>query len=219
MNFLELVKNRYSCRNYKPQGIEEEKLKYILECVRFAPSAVNKQPWKFRIVNSNDDKAKIQQCYDREWFATAPTYIIASVLHNEEWVRADGKHHGNIDVSIAVEHLCLAATEQGLATCWVCNFDAEKCKNLFGMSENEEPAVLIPIGYANDQPKEKKRKPLEEITEEPSQKKTISPNAIFTTFGLIFYLSISVNRANRRPSRSMFSKNIFSGRTQYCSSP
>ena len=96
---------------------------------------------------------------------TAPTYIIASVLHNEEWVRADGKHYGNIDVSIAVEHLCLAATEQGLATCWVCNFDAEKCKNLFGMSENEEPAVLIPIGYANDQPKEKKRKPLEEITE------------------------------------------------------
>ena len=165
MNFLELVKNRYSCRNYKPQGIEEEKLKYILECVRFAPSAVNKQPWKFRIVRNNDDKAKIQQCYDREWFATAPTYIIASVLHDEEWVRADGKHHGNIDVSIAVEHLCLAATEQGLATCWVCNFDAEKCKNLFGMSENEEPAVLIPIGYANDQPKEKKRKPLEEITE------------------------------------------------------
>ena len=165
MNFLELVKNRYSCRCYKTQGIEEEKLKYILECVRFAPSAVNKQPWKFRIVNSNDDKAKIQQCYDREWFAAAPTYVIASVLHDEEWVRADGKHHGNIDVSIAVEHLCLAATEQGLATCWVCNFDAEKCKNLFGMSENEEPAVLIPIGYANDHPKEKKRKPLEEITE------------------------------------------------------
>ena len=165
MNFLELVKNRYSCRSYKPQAIEEKKLKYILECVRFAPSAVNKQPWKFRIVRNNDDKAKIQQCYDREWFATAPTYIIASVLHDEEWVRADGKHHGNIDVSIAVEHLCLAATEQGLATCWVCNFDAEKCKNLFGMSENEEPAVLIPIGYANDQPKEKKRKPLEEITE------------------------------------------------------
>lgn len=165
MNFLELVKNRYSCRSYKPQAIEEEKLKYILECVRFAPSAVNKQPWKFRIVRNNDDKAKIQQCYDREWFATAPTYVIASVLHDEEWVRADGKHHGNIDVSIAVEHLCLAATEQGLATCWVCNFDAEKCKNLFGMSENEEPAVLIPIGYANDQPKEKKRKPLEEITE------------------------------------------------------
>ena len=62
-----------------------------------------------------------------------------------------------------MEHLCLAATEQGLATCWVCNFDAEKCKQLFAITENEEPAVLIPIGYAADAPKEKNRKAMEEI--------------------------------------------------------
>ena len=48
-------------------------------------------------------------------------YVICSILHDEEWVRSDGKHHGDIDIAIAVEHLCLAATEQGLATCWVCN--------------------------------------------------------------------------------------------------
>ena len=90
-------------------------------------------------------------------------YIIASVLHDEEWVRADGKHHGDIDIAIAVEHLCLAATEQGLATCWVCNFDAALCKESFALPENEEPAVIIPLGYADDQPKEKNRKPIEEI--------------------------------------------------------
>ena len=72
-------------------------------------------------------------------------------------------HHGDIDIAIAVEHLCLAATEQGLATCWVCNFDVEKCKQLFAIAENEEPAVLIPIGYAADELKEKKRKEMEEI--------------------------------------------------------
>lgn len=58
---------------------------------------------------------------------------------------------------------CLAATEQGLATCWVCNFDAEKCKQLFAIADNEEPAVLIPIGYPADELKEKKRKAVEEI--------------------------------------------------------
>ena len=77
--------------------------------------------------------------------------------YDEEWVRSDGKHHGDIDIAIAVEHLCLAATEQGLATCWVCNFDAEKCKQFFGLGDNEEPAVLIPIGYAADEPKERLR--------------------------------------------------------------
>ena len=163
MNFLELVKQRYSCRAYKPLGVEKEKLDYILECVRLAPSAVNKQPWCFRIVSKEEDKVRLQQCYNRDWFKTAPMYVVASVLHDEEWVRSDGKHHGDIDIAIAVEHLCLAATEQGLATCWVCNFDAVLCKELFNLSDNEEPAVLIPLGYAADEVKPKNRKPIEAI--------------------------------------------------------
>ena len=85
------------------------------------------------------------------------------MLHDEEWVRADGKHHGDIDIAIAVEHLCLAATEQELGTCWVCNFDASLCKELFAMPENEEPCVIIPIGYPADERKEKKRKEMDDI--------------------------------------------------------
>ena len=165
MNFLELVQKRYSCRNYQPRKIEQEKIDYILECVRMAPSAVNKQPWRFRLVVSAEDKTKLQQCYQRDWFRTAPMYIIASVLHVEEWVRADGKPHGNIDIAIAVEHLCLAAAEQGLGTCWVCNFDLEQLKTLFSFADNEEPAVIIPVGYPADEPKEKNRKLLSEIVE------------------------------------------------------
>jgi len=164
MKFLDLVKQRYSCRSYQSKSVEQEKLDYVLECVRFAPSAVNKQPWLFRVVRSEADKALLRECYNREWFQTAPMYIICSILHDEEWVRSDGKHHGNIDIAIATEHMCLAATEQGLATCWVCNFDAERCKQLFGIPANEEPAVLIPIGYAADDLKEKRRKELAEIS-------------------------------------------------------
>lgn len=163
MTFLDLIKQRYSCRSYQNKRVEQEKLDYVMECVRLAPSAVNKQPWVFRIVENEDDKSKLHTCYSREWFQTAPIYIICSILHDEEWVRSDGKHHGDIDIAIAVEHLCLAATEQGLATCWVCNFDAAKCKQLFSIADNEEPAVLIPIGYAADEAREKKRKTISEI--------------------------------------------------------
>ena len=163
MRLVELAEKRYSCRAYRSDEVEREKLEYIMECVRLSPSAVNKQPWLFRIVSCDEEKAKLRQCYNREWFGTAPMYIVASILHDEEWVRADGKRHGDIDIAIAVEHLCLAATEQGLGTCWVCNFDAALCKQLFGMGDNEEPAVLIPLGYAADEPKEKRRKALSEI--------------------------------------------------------
>lgn len=164
MNFLELVKNRYSCRNYKAGVPEQEKLDYIMECARLAPSAVNRQPWRFRVVTDEEGRKKLCQCYNREWIVTAPAIIVASIMHDEEWVRKiDGKHHGDIDIAIAVEHICLAATEQGLATCWVCNFNAAQCKELFDFEENEEPAVLIPIGYAADEPTEKKRKAMNEI--------------------------------------------------------
>ena len=163
MNFLDLVKQRYSCRSYQAKSVEQEKVDYVMECVRFAPSAVNKQPWRFHVISSDGDKEKLRQCYNREWFTTAPMYVIASILHDEEWVRSDGKHHGDIDIAIAVEHLCLAATEQGLATCWVCNFDADLCRQLFSLAANEEPAVLIPLGYAADAPKEKVRKTADDI--------------------------------------------------------
>ena len=163
MNFLELVKNRFSCRGYQALDVEKEKVDYIMECVRLAPSAVNKQPWHFYVVDKEEDKEKLRQCYDRNWFNTAPMYIIATILHDEEWVRADGKHHGDIDIAIAVEHLCLAATEQGLATCWVCNFNAALCQKLFTFADNEEPAVVIPLGYPAKELKPKDRKAMDDI--------------------------------------------------------
>jgi len=163
MNFQELVTRRYSCRNYSDRPIEREKLDYVMECVRLAPSAVNLQPWRFRVIENAEQRQQLCQCYKREWLQTAPVIIMATLRHDEEWVRRDGKAHGNIDVAIAVEHLCLAATEQGLATCWVCNFDAAQCKQLFALDEQEEPVVLIPIGYAADEAKEKNRKAMSDI--------------------------------------------------------
>lgn len=165
MDFLELVKSRYSCRSYQPQSIEQEKLEYVMECVRMAPSACNKQPWRFRVVSTEEGLKGLCGCYDREWFRSAPVCVVASVLHDEEWVRGDGKHHGDIDVAIAVEHLCLAAAEQGLGTCWVCNFDVERCKRVLSLADNEEPTVLIPIGYPADKPKEKQRKDIKLVVE------------------------------------------------------
>ena len=163
MDFLDLVNKRYSCRNYRDAAVEPEKLLHVMECVRLAPSAVNHQPWRFYVVDSVEGRVALHRCYAREWFVTAPTYIVACLRHDEEWVRADGKRHGDIDVAIAVEHLCLAATEQGLGTCWVCNFDAALCREALGLAPEEEPVVIVPIGYPAGEPTVKNRKALVEI--------------------------------------------------------
>ena len=164
---LDLIRNRYSCRGYSDKAVEAEKVAYIKECVRLSPSAVNRQPWHFRFVVSKEGREKLQSCYSRPWFAEAPLYVIASLLHEEEWVRADGKAHGNIDVAIAVEHLCLAAAEHGLGSCWVCNFDADRLHALFAMPETEEPVAIVPLGYARDpQLPPKSRKAAEDVFSE-----------------------------------------------------
>lgn len=115
-NMLALSQERFSARKFTPEAVSQEDLDYIMECVRLAPSAVNRQPWRWLIVRSEVAKKKLQECYDREWFKTAPIYIIGMKNVNENWVRRyDEKPHGDIDVAIAAEHLCLAATEKGWA--------------------------------------------------------------------------------------------------------
>lgn len=165
MNFLELVKKRHSVRSYQNRPVEVEKMEYVMECVRLAPSAVNFQPWYFKIITDPEALKEIKTAYVREWFQTAPCVIVACADHSKSWHRqSDGKDHADVDVAIAVEHLCLAAAEQGLGTCWVCNFDVARCKEVLHLPETIQPVALVPIGYpVNEDVPEKKRKSLEEI--------------------------------------------------------
>lgn len=165
MNFKELVNSRYSVRKYSSKPIESEKLKDIIESARKAPSAVNYQPYKIYVIESEEKLAEIYTCYHREWFNGTPLVIAIVGLHNEAWKRsADGKDHADIDVAIAAEHIALQAADLGLGTCWICNFDVLKTSRVLNLSSDEEPIVLIPIGYpVNDNIPEKKRKGVDEL--------------------------------------------------------
>ncbi|MBR1668915.1 MAG: nitroreductase family protein [Bacteroidaceae bacterium] len=167
--FKDLAKKRFSLRSFSSEPVDDERLDYILECARIAPSAVNFQPWHFYIARSEEALQKVRQTYPRDWFATAPLVIVGCIRHDQSWHRpTDQKDHGDIDIAIATEHICLAATEQGLGTCWVCNFDARLCHELLQLPESEEAAVLIPLGFpaADAKPRGTTRKAFEEIVTE-----------------------------------------------------
>lgn len=165
MNFLELTQKRFSARSYKTDEIEQEKLNYILQCARHAPSAVNYQPWHFIVVKSEEHKQKVRQCYKREWFAKAPLYIIVCTDTAAAWVRqSDHKNHADIDAAITTEHICLAAADLGIGSCWVCNFDLEAFKSNFPVASGKNPVAIISLGYINEfQQHPSPRKELDEI--------------------------------------------------------
>ena len=164
MNFESLALSRFSVRSYKNTPVSREVLKKVIEAARIAPSAVNFQPWHFVIADDEETKAKIQESYPREWFRQAPVYIVVCADYSEAWVRSsDQKNFADVDATIAADHLILQATDLGLGTCWVCNFNVEKCKQALKLPDFIEPLAIIPIGYTDEKPKQKNRKPIDEI--------------------------------------------------------
>ena len=165
MTFRDLAEARFSLRNYDSRPVEQEKIDRLLECVRLAPSAVNFQPCVFYVVTDQVLLAQLQDCYNRDWFKTAPMCIVACGNHQQAWHRKlDGKDHTDIDVAIAVDHLTLAAVDMGLGSCWICNFDAQKCAQVLDLPEGVEPIDMVAIGYAaTDEKPLKKRKSHDEL--------------------------------------------------------
>jgi nitroreductase len=147
MSFYELAKSRYSCRSYSSKNISKEQVEKVLECARIAPSAANVQPWHFFAINKSPLFDQIASCYAGAWIKTAPVIIVACGNHAVSWRRSDGKDHCDIDLAIAIDHITLAASDMGLATCWICKFDAMKCADLLKLPFNLSPIALIPLGY------------------------------------------------------------------------
>jgi nitroreductase len=148
MKFIDLAKLRYSVRSYLPNPVEQENLDYLLECGRIAPSAANYQPWHIVVVREAEMKKRIAATYDRKWFSEAPVVLVFC---------GDGKDHTDIDLSIIIDHITLAAAELDLGTCWICNFDAKMCAEILELPAHIEPIALLPVGYPGNVPDDRSR--------------------------------------------------------------
>lgn len=163
MDYYEVIRKRSSIREYQNREVEEDKLKRILEAARIAPSAANTQPWLFIVVKKAEVKEKLKAAYPRPWFWSAPVVICACGIVGQAWRRDDGKSYLDVDVAIAMDHLILAATAEGLGTCWIGAFDPTQVKRILHLASGIEPIALTPVGYTSALPKEKSRKPCDEV--------------------------------------------------------
>lgn len=164
MKFDEIIRERFSARSFTNRKVEKTTLLEILEAARMAPSAVNFQPWHFIVIQDNENLSDFQEVYPRDWFKKAPVCIVICADHSQSWKRkTDGKDFADVDAAIAIDHLVLKATELGLGTCWVCNFDAGLVKQKLHIPEYIEPIALIPMGYSDSEKPVKTRKELERI--------------------------------------------------------
>ena len=166
MEFYEVISKRRSIRAYKKDPVEDSKLSRILNAARLAPTAANRQPYSLIVVKDEETKLKLKDAYSQEWFFTAPVIICACALPDDAWKRNDGKGYVDVDVAIAMDHLILAASAEGLGTCWIAAFKPEVVREVLNIPDNMEPLVLTPLGYPETIPEPTFRKPLEEMVRE-----------------------------------------------------
>ncbi len=146
MDFITLARERYSVRSYTDKKVEKEKLALILEAAKAAPTAVNYQPFKLLVIESEEGLEKLSK--GAPTFG-APLAIIVLADHASAWMRDnDCKTSTDIDASIVTDHMMLQATDLGLGSVWVCNLNLPILKREFGIPQKFEPICLLNIGYA-----------------------------------------------------------------------
>jgi nitroreductase len=141
MDVFEAIEKRRSIRKYEPAPIPNEKLDKILEAARLAPSASNVQPRHFIVVTDEERKKAVSAGMFARFLRQAPVVIVAcgDEKKSPKWYP--------IDVSIAVENMVLAATGEGLGTCWIGSFDENKVRAVLKIPKNLRVVVLLALGY------------------------------------------------------------------------
>lgn len=165
MDFYEVVKKRRSIRGYDSTPIPHKSLVNIGQAVQLAPSACNLQPWKIKIIKNPEIKKQICNVYTRDWLKTAPA--VAVILGNsaEAWKRPEGQSIIDVDIAIAMEHLVLAATAEGLGTCWICAYSTSEMNKALNIKDPWSTLAISPLGFYSKTINEINRKNINDIFE------------------------------------------------------
>lgn len=163
MDFAELVRRRRSVRAYLRDPVDDGLLAQVLEAARWAPTACNRQPFRLIVIRTAGRERELLRIYDETWFVEAPLVICVCSLPQEGWSRRDGKSYADVDATIAMDHLILAAADRGLGTCWVAAFDPAAAREALGLPPDVEPLAFTPLGYAADRPAPTTRRPVSEL--------------------------------------------------------
>ena len=164
MEFIDVLNERYSVSGYLDKEVEQEKLEYVLKAATIAPTGVNKQPFKVYVIDAKKYKEELSKIYKASWFVEAPYVLAVVALRNEAWVRPwDSKNIADIDATIVMDHMILAATDVGLGTCYIGAFKKNYAHQFLELDETEEAVLFTPLGYPNAEPRETPRKELDEF--------------------------------------------------------
>ncbi len=167
MELFEAIKNRRSIRSYKKQELTQETINQLIDAARAAPSAGNAQSWAFVVATEQKTKeALATAAFGQKWLEEASVVFVvcADLKRAEESYGERGKSlYCYQDTSAAIENILLAACSMGLGTCWMGAFREEEIRKVINAPPHMKPIALIPVGYPNESPRARSRRPASEV--------------------------------------------------------
>jgi nitroreductase len=163
MNVFEAITTRRSIRAYLDKPVEEEKLLQVLEAARLAPSSANRQEWRFVVVRDEETRMKLMSAAKNQPFVGQAPVVIACCAETDQHVMTCGQMCYPIDVSIAIDHMTLAAWELGLGTCWIGAFSAEEVQKILEIPKDVPVVELLTLGYPESVPRPTSRLSMDQI--------------------------------------------------------
>ncbi len=165
MDLYETIRKRRSYRTYEKKMPEKEKIMKILDAARLAPTWANKQGVHYIVVQEPKNVKSLWEAIgQKKKFIEAPMFIVGIIAEKGSGTNSSGLKYFTVDIGICFEHLILAATAEGLATCWIGWFDEEKIKELLKIPEKYRVVGITPLGYTSEiQGEVDNRKPLERM--------------------------------------------------------
>jgi len=163
MDVFEAINKRRSIRKYNTIKVEDEKLEKILEAARIAPSAANRQEWKFIVVKDQETRDKLVEAANGQKFVGQAPVTIVGCSTESERVMPCGQYAYTVDLSIAVSFMILEATELGLGTCWLGAYDEEAVKKVLDIPDEIRVPAMFALGYADENPGPRPRKDINEV--------------------------------------------------------
>jgi len=164
MELSEAIKGRRSIRAFKKRDVPEEIVEKLIDAASWAPSAGNIQPWEFVIARKSAIKEKLAQAaLDQAFVEEAPLVIV--VCANETRSSMGYGFRGRTlyciqDTAAAIQNILLTTHSLGLGACWIGSFNEDEAKEAVNAPQGIRPVAIIPVGYANEVPPRRDRRPL-----------------------------------------------------------
>jgi nitroreductase len=166
MELMEAIRARRSVRSFENRSIEPKQLETVLSLATEAPSASNLQAYQIYVVRDADKKEALSMAaLGQEFMANAPVLLVfcADLSRAHAFGHVREQNYSPQDTIIAMAYAQLAATDLGLASCWVGAFDERETARVLNLPDTQRPIAIMPIGYAAETPSAIERRPLSEL--------------------------------------------------------